>query len=217
MAALRKGARRAAFALFLALAAMPGGAQQADDPALRSPIVTVDQERLFSESAYGQSLIDEIEAASEELAAENRNIEADLIAEERALTEARATLDPETFRKRAAAFDEKVVAIRKQQDEKARDLVRQRETAREDFYRRILPILTDIVRERGAVAVMESRAVILSADRIDITDEAIARIDAAFAPDDAPPANSAPSPPPDRDGAADGAVAPGIQLPPGGQ
>ncbi len=215
MGRARNGLLAVALALVLPLA--PAAAQQDDDTAIRSPIVTVDQERLFVDSAYGQSLMDEIEVASQALAAENRKIEAELVAEERALTKARATLDPETFRKRAAAFDEKVVAIRKRQDGKARELVRRRESTQQAFYKQILPFLTEIVRERGAVAVLESRAVILSADQIDITDEAIARIDAALAPEDAaPPAEQSPSSPPDPGDAGDApADTPGIQLPPG--
>lgn len=215
MGRARNGLLAVALALFLPL--VPVAAQQDDDTAIRSPIVTVDQERLFVESAYGQSLMNEIEAASKALAAENRRIEAELVAEERALTKARATLTPETFRERAAAFDEKVVAIRKRQDGKARDLVRRRESAQQDFYKKILPFLTEIVRERGAVAVLESRAVILSADQIDITDEAIARIDAALAPEGATsPAGQSPSSAPEPGDAGDVPPdTPGIQLPPG--
>ncbi|MHC0052942.1 OmpH/Skp family outer membrane protein [Actibacterium sp. D379-3] len=161
--------------LALSGVAAPLRAQEQD--VVRSPIVTVDQERLFTQSAYGQAILDQIEAESAELGAENRRIEAELVAEERALTEQRPTLDPAAFRAMAAAFDEKVVAIRKAQDDKTRALVRRRETAQKDFFTAVLPILTEIVRERGAVAVLETRAVILSADQIDITGAAIERID----------------------------------------
>lgn len=181
--------RLAALALWAGALAAPAAGQEAA-PILRSPVVTVDQERLFTDSAYGKALLAELEAASAVLAAENREIEARLVAEERALTDERPDLEPEAFREKAAAFDEKVVAIRAEQDEKARALVRRREAAQKSFYAEVLPILTEIVRERGAVAVLESRAVILSADQIDITAQAIARIDERLAPgqtgDDAP-------------------------------
>lgn len=186
-----RGRRTAGLALAVLLALAGAGAAQDDGQAiLRSPLLTVDQDRLFADSGRGQALLSEIEAASAALAAENRQIEAALAAEERALTDARPTLDPAAFRAKAAAFDEKVVAIRAAQDEKARALVRQRETAQKSFYSEVLPILTEIARERGAVAVLESRSVILSADQIDITDTAIARIDAQSAA--GPPAGSPP-------------------------
>lgn len=140
----------------------------------RSAIVTVDQEQLFSESAYGLAVLSLLEEASQALAAENRNIEATLSTEERALTEQRPTMTPDEFRARAAVFDARVVALRQTQDEKTRLLARQRDAMQKVFFREVAPILADLVRERGALALLDSRAVILSAEQIDITDEAIA-------------------------------------------
>ncbi|WP_170106743.1 OmpH family outer membrane protein [Rhodovulum imhoffii] len=150
----------------------------AQEPVLSTPIVTVDQERLFTDSAYGAALLKQIHEESTTLAAENREIEAELIEEERALTDQRASLPPEDFRNLAQVFDEKVISIRQAQDAKTRALAQKREVAQQEFFQAIVPILTQIVRERRAVAVLETRAVVLSADQIDITDEAIARIDA---------------------------------------
>ena len=62
--------------------------------------------------------------------AENRRIEAELTAEERTLTEIRDDLSPVQFRARAAAFDEKVQRLRREQDEKARALGQTDEEAR---------------------------------------------------------------------------------------
>ncbi|WP_372605410.1 OmpH family outer membrane protein [Actibacterium sp.] len=180
--------RRIAFALAFAGLALGVGpvAVWAQDGAasgpLRSPLVTIDQEKLFTESAFGQSLIARVEQDSTALAAENRKIEAELLAEEKALTDERPTLDPVAFREKASAFDEKVVAIRKAQDDKARSLIRQREAAQKEFFNAALPVLSEIARERGAVAVMDSRSVIMSAGQIDITADAIDRVDARLAP-----------------------------------
>ena len=46
----------------------------------------------------------------------------------------------------------------------------------------IAALISEIVRERGALIVLDRRDVFLSADRIDITDDAIARINAASDP-----------------------------------
>ncbi len=166
------------------LAAGPGLAQnepaplQAATPMLQSsPVLTLDQERLFLASAYGARVMREIEAASRALAAENREIEAQLEAEEKDLTNRRATLTAAGFRPLADAFDAKVVDIRRVQDEKLATLNGRRDLERQVFYQAVAPVLGDLVREAGAVAILDARAVFLSADRIDITDEAIARID----------------------------------------
>jgi len=159
---------------------------------LQSPVVTVDQERLFRQSAYGKAKLAQLEAETKALAAENRQIESGLVKEELALTKERPTMEKSAFKAKATAFDTKVVAIRKAQDGKARALTGRREELRKAFFKEVLPILTDIVRERGAVVVLQNRAVVLSADQIDITDEAIAKIDARLLPT-APDAPDAPN------------------------
>ncbi|SIO18727.1 periplasmic chaperone for outer membrane proteins Skp [Rhodovulum sp. ES.010] len=181
----------AATLVALALAAGMAAAQETG-AVLRSPIVTLERERLFTESRAGQALLERLEADSAALAAENRRIEAELTAEERDLTERRAELPADEFRSLAEAFDEKVVRIRREQDAKARALSQRRETDQQEFFREVLPLLAELVRERGAVAVLERGAVFLSAEQIDITDEAIALIDArlstgAAQPNEAPP------------------------------
>jgi Skp family chaperone for outer membrane proteins len=161
-------------------AVTPAAAQQTEPPTVfevASPILTVDQERLFSASAFGRRVQADIEARSAALAAENRTIEAELVAEEQELTAARPGLSPEEFRARADAFDARVQRIRTEQDAKARDLGTFRETERERFASEIGGVLADIARSRGALAVLDRRALLVSADSIDITDVAIAAID----------------------------------------
>ena len=137
-----------------------------------------------------------IENASAALAAENRQIEAALSAEERSLTERRAKLTPEQFRAEADAFDEKVVGIRNAQDAKSRSIGQQRDGERQKFFAAAFPFIGQVLRQRGAVAILDSRAVFLSADAIDVTDELIARLDdglgAGPAATDAPPPADAP-------------------------
>lgn len=210
-------------ALAAALLAGPPSTAQ-DRLSVPSPVLTVDQDALFERSAFGERVLSEIEAASQALAAENRRLEAELAEEERRLTELRPTTEPAAFREMAAAFDARVVEVRRVQDQKGRELARQPEEARQEFLRAAVPILTRIVRERGAVAILDSRAVILSADAIDITDEAIRRIDAVLGeaadPDggaEAGPSAPGPAgdaPPPDEGGAGTAPEAPADPLPP---
>ena len=161
----------------LLLAVSPGRAQELE---IASPILTLDQERLFNGSRVAERVSAEIERRTEDLAAENRRIGARLVAEELELTERRGALPAEEFRALADEFDARVQDIRNAQDAKARELQRLRDEERQNFLRQISPVLAEIVRERGAVAVLDRRSVFLSAESIDITEEAIARINAAF-------------------------------------
>ena len=170
-----------AAALFLA-----GGANLAvaQDPALSipPPILTIDQDRLFQETRPGLDISKEVEESADALASENEAIERELTQEELELTQLRETLSTEEFAERADAFDQKVQRIRAEQDQKARAINEAGEEARQRFFNDIAVHISDIVRERGALLVLDRRDVFLSADRIDITDEAIARVNASSTP-----------------------------------
>jgi Skp family chaperone for outer membrane proteins len=168
--------RSLALIALVALTAPAAGAQEQD--AAPSPVLTIDQDRLFAETRSGLRSVQAVEAEADALAEENRRIEMELRAEEIALTDERGSLDPAAFSELADAFDAKVQRIRAEQDAKARELALRQEEARQSFFLDIAGTLSEIVRERGAVLLLDRRDVFLSADAIDITDEAIARINA---------------------------------------
>lgn len=141
------------------------------------PVLTLDRERLFSGSRFGQAVIARFETEAKALQVENRRIDAALEAEERDLTERRATLPAEEFRKLAADFDTRVEQLRSAQDAKSRDLGRQRDEARQRFFDAAVPVMGQLMADHGAVAIIDRAALVLSFERIDITDEAILRLD----------------------------------------
>lgn len=173
-------------ALFGALLCISSVAKAQQDAGLsnvgvvQSLILTVAPEALYSQSDFGQRIAREIEEESLEIASENRRIEAELTAEERELTELRDTLAASDFRARAEAFDEKVQRLRREQDEKARAVATLNEEARRALLTAAQPILLQLMVESGAVAVLDRRVVLLSVDSVDITEQAILRVNAEF-------------------------------------
>lgn len=155
-------------------------AARAQDNATPAPILVLNQDRLLSQTRFGQRIQAELEAASSALSAENRRIEADLTEEELALTGLRPTTPAEEFRALADEFDTRVRAIRAAQDAKARDLQGQAEAAQQRFFEEIVPVLLELVQAREASVLLDSRTVLLSAGGIDVTDAAIAAIDAVL-------------------------------------
>ncbi|AHD01002.1 outer membrane chaperone Skp [Leisingera methylohalidivorans DSM 14336] len=146
----------------------------------QSGILTIQPDRLFSESAFGKRVEREIEAEGAVLTAENRRIEAELRAEELELTERRSDMAPDAFRALADAFDQKVQETRRRQDQKLREINQMGEDARREFITASLPVLQQIMRETGAGAILDHASVFLSADAADITSLAIGRIDAVL-------------------------------------
>jgi Skp family chaperone for outer membrane proteins len=162
-------------------------AQQTDaaDPVLQ--ILIVDRARLFAESAFGKASVERERIATRALEDENAGIQAELVAEEQELTVLRKTLSAAEFSARAAAFDEKVERIRAEQDAKARDLAGAREEDGQAFQRAALPVLGELMAARGAQVLLDKSSVILSLNLVDVTDEAIAKVDAAFSVGVTPP------------------------------
>lgn len=181
---------RAAVAVVLILVAQGVAAQDSAFPVAKSAsVLTIDEDRFFIESRFGRAALERERAAAAALEAENARIERDLIAEEQSLTEQRKTLPADDFAALAQAFDEKVERIREAQDAKARDLTQLREAERQSFLRVAVPVLGDLMEERGAVMIVDKSAIILSLTEIDITDEAIARVDRAAPNEEVPPAS----------------------------
>jgi Skp family chaperone for outer membrane proteins len=179
--------RRMAGALAFLLCAAPLSAQEMGAaPARPSPILTIEQEKLFTDTLYGKAMLARAEQETRALQAENRRIEADLEAEEKALTERRATLPQAEFRVLADAFDEKVEGIRKAQEAKSRAFSDAQGAVRQRFFETAAPVLAELMAEMGADVILDKSVVVISFDRIDVTERAVARIDAVLGDGSAP-------------------------------
>lgn len=168
----RRSFRTWRLALLFAIASSWASAQQ-------SEILTIELDRLFAETRLGAETRDALETRARQIQRENAEIEQSLIAEERELTEQRGTLEPDEFRALADAFHERVETLRAEQDEKERQFNRQQSEAQAAFFQEIQSLLAEIMVEKGAAVIMERRDLFLSDGRVDVTDEAIARINAA--------------------------------------
>lgn len=192
----------AALLLCLCFAAAPVAAQ--DVPVVRSPVLSLDQERLFAESDFGRRIEAELQADGLILEAENRQIEATLEAEEKDLTARRAEMEPDAFRVLANEFDQKVQRIRSEQAAKARALGERTETAQRTFLDTARPVLEQFMLDAGAVVIIDPRSVVMSRAAIDVTDEVMIRVntligDGAEAGNDPAQADPAPTPQPGAD------------------
>ena len=173
-----------------AIALLSGGAsaQQVVDPTLfevpagqvAPTFITVDIELMFTQSQFGQRIVQSYAQSREALASENGRIAQALREEELALAEQRSEMDLAVFREEAVAFDEKAQAIRRAQDAKERALEETLSLGRDQFLSVTRPILGELMVERGAFAILDRRSILLSLGSIDVTEDAIARIDAAI-------------------------------------
>jgi len=146
--------------------------------AAQNPVVTVDLERLVSDTQIGQYLSFQMSEEAQRLQAKLDAIEAELSAEEEELIKKRETLDLDEFRVLAKAFDEKAVRLRQEQQAKIQAITEESSRKRQDLLRSFVPVLSQVMRNRGATVLLDRRSVVLD-DRasVDITDVAIKIID----------------------------------------
>jgi Skp family chaperone for outer membrane proteins len=178
------GSLRAAL-LALAVMAGPGPGIAQDQPGgdlalgqVRSPVLTIDPERLYAESLFGQRIAAQVQADAAALDIENQRIEQALIEEERSLTLRRPTMEIDVFRAEAEDFDTRVQEIRRAQDAKERSLQQAMGQGQATFLEVATPILAEIMLGAGAAVILDRRSVFLGVGAVDITDQAIAAVNA---------------------------------------
>jgi len=159
---------------------MVGSVLAQDVGIIQSDILVLDPDRLYGETLLGQRIAEDLLAEREKLIAHNRKVEAELSAEEKALTELRATKSAVEFRALADEFDTKVQKIRRTSEREVRDHERNKERAPILFMRTIEPVLAKLLQDANGAVIMDMRNVLLRSDVIDITDVAISRVDEAI-------------------------------------
>ena len=179
MTGRRNAARRwSGLRLILAALVLATQVQAQETPV---PLLTLDQDRFFLQSDFGKAVVERERTATAALEQENKRIEAELIAEEQALTEERKTLPAKDFSAKAEAFDQKVERIRAEQDAKARQLTDKRDDDRKAFLKAAVPVLGELLGQKKATAILDKNLVILSLSAVDVTDEAIEMVNTALA------------------------------------
>ncbi|WP_051692575.1 OmpH family outer membrane protein [Thioclava pacifica] len=143
----------------------------------QSPVLTLDWERLYTESLWGKRVAKEIDAASASLRQENNRIAGQLEAEERDLTTQRASMAPADFQKAAEAFDKRATEIRAAQKAKADAIQSQLNAERQAFISAAMPLIDEVLAARGAAVVLDSRVIIRGLASADITAALAQRVD----------------------------------------
>lgn len=148
--------------------------------ALASDVLVVDMQRVLREADVAVQLraieLDERRA----LRAELDRVTEELRAEEAHLTELRDTSDREAFEAMVEDFDRRVRRARQDAQESSVSFQNRFAEAFAALEQDIVPVIADILDERGASLALDRRSVMLMRDEIDITREVLVRLNAAL-------------------------------------
>jgi Skp family chaperone for outer membrane proteins len=139
-------------------------------------VLVVDIGRVERDAVAAQSLRKQADSFRFWFSQRSAMTRAKLRAEEAELAKIRETLSREEFDARALNFEAEVRAFKRERSHASAELQRAIADGMKQLRDQLGPVLLAIMEERGAMVILDSGTVALSARALDITDEAIARI-----------------------------------------
>lgn len=188
-------AATASLAAFLAVATGPANAQQqprqtvpaapatpaAPAATTAGPVTTsigvVDIQRLFRESAAGKAANQQLADMRARYQTEVAKQEERLRVEEAELGRARATLPPDQFENKRRELQRRVQDTQRTVQDRNTALDSAQQQARDQILRVIQEIVVQIMNERGYTIVLDQAQVLLSNDGLNMTNDALRRLD----------------------------------------
>lgn len=142
-------------------------------------IAVVDLQALIVKSKAAQNIGEQLEAKRKTILKELSDKEAKLVAEEKKILEARKDLSEADFAKKVQAFEKERLALQKTSLEYRNVLAEASDKAERQLMDKVTQVVEQIATERQYSLVITKQNVIVGANSLEITDEALKRLDAA--------------------------------------
>ncbi len=180
---------RLALAALLAVATAPAFAQQAQAPAqpaaqpapaaVASPVVVVDIERIVTQSAAGRGASAALRPQAEQLEARVRTLRDQFAREEQALQQAiqNNSITQQVAEQRIRDLQQRQQTAQNEVNGRQETLQRSNQYVLQQINDAVQPIISAVMRERGALIAVPRAATLQHAQGVEITQEVITRLD----------------------------------------
>lgn len=184
---MRNSFRSLTAAALLALA-MPVAAQQLSAPVM----VIVDLDRVVNESAAGKAAATDLQGRANTLRTRAQTLNTQLQTDAQAIQQGQAnkTLQGPQLEQRVKAFQDKENAARAEIGRGEEDLARAQQFVVQQINNAAQPIITQLMREKGASVALAERATIQHSASLNITNDVLARLNSSL-----PKVSTTPPPP----------------------
>ena len=149
-------------------------------PVHASDVLVVDIEKIFANSLSGKSLISQIKKEGEAIRGSRDKAQKDLEADAKKIEDQKTLLTPEALRAKADELKLKEISKNQEIQQELRKLENAQATARNEIFAKLSPILSEVMKEKNANAIMEARMALISNPDINVTDIVVKRLDAAL-------------------------------------
>jgi len=175
---IKNASMSAVAALLLAMTSVPSVAQTLSPPV----IVIVDLDRVVNESAAGKTAATEIQGKISALQSRANTLQTQLKTDADAIQagQANKTLAGPALEQRAQAFGQKQRAAEQEVQRLEQDVQRSRQFVIKQINDAAQPIITQVMRERGASIALAEAATHQHSASLDVTSDVISRINTAL-------------------------------------
>ena len=139
-------------------------------------IGVIDINKILSESKAAISASEQIEKIAIDIEDEIKKSDEAIIKEQNLLIESQSIMAPEAFESKKNEYEIKAQNYNNERQAKLIKIDELIAISRNDVLNALKPILEDISNEKGITILLEKSSVMLSADKMDITDEVLKKL-----------------------------------------
>ena len=143
-------------------------------------IGVIDINKILAESDAAVMASKQIEEIAIEIENEIKNSDEEIIKEQNLLIESQAIMAPEAFESKRNEYEIKVQNYNNERQSKLLKIDELIAVSRNNVLNALKPILEEISNEKGITILLEKGSVMLNADKMDITDEVLKKLNKEF-------------------------------------
>ena len=137
----------------------------------------IDLNKILSEAKAATDAAEQIEKIAGQIQEEINESDEKILNEQNKLIESQSIMAPEAFEVKRIEYEKKVQNYNISRQEKLISIDMLVSESRNNVLNALKPILEDISNAKGITVLLEKNSVLLNADNMDITDEALKRLD----------------------------------------
>ncbi len=139
-------------------------------------IGVIDINKILAEAKAAVVAAEEIEKIAIEIENEIKLSDEEIIKEQNLLIESQSIMAPEAFEAKRIEYESKIQTYNSERQSKLMKIDELIAISRNDILNAIKPILEEISNEKGITIILEKTSIMLNAEKMDITNEALKRL-----------------------------------------
>ena len=139
-------------------------------------IGVIDINKILADANAAVKAAEEIEEIAIEIENEIKLSDEEIIKEQNLLVESQSIMAPEAFEAKRSEYESKIQTYNSERQSKLMKIDELIAISRNDILNAIKPILEEISNEKGITIIWEKTSIMLNAEKMDITNEALKRL-----------------------------------------